>query len=86
MNGADDPVGAILARQGIDGPWHPLTATGLANRIYATNDVVLRIATDHPEAVEDARNRAMSARLNGRPGCERSDRRGIAAAQPARLP
>ena len=61
MNGVDDPVGAILARHGIDGPWHPLTATGLANRIYATGDVVLRIATDHPEAVEDARTESVAA-------------------------
>ena len=61
MNRADDSVGDILARQGIDGPWHPLTAPGLANRIYATDDVVLRIATDHPEAVEDARTESVAA-------------------------
>jgi hypothetical protein len=46
-----DPVDEILAHHGIQGPWATLESTGVANRIYATNDVVLRIATDHPEAV-----------------------------------
>jgi aminoglycoside phosphotransferase (APT) family kinase protein len=54
-------IDAILGRHGISGPWHPLKATGLANTIYATRDVVLRIATDHPEAVEDARTESVAA-------------------------
>jgi aminoglycoside phosphotransferase (APT) family kinase protein len=56
-----DPVNAILAHHGIRGPWEALRVTGLANRIYATSDVVLRIATDHPEAVEDARTESVAA-------------------------
>ena len=54
-------VDAILRHHGIPGPWHPLKATGLANTIYATNDAVVRIATDHPEAVEDARTESVAA-------------------------
>jgi aminoglycoside phosphotransferase (APT) family kinase protein len=56
-----DPVDAILAAHRIDGPWTPLNTTGLANRIYATRDVVLRIATDHPDAVPDARTESIAA-------------------------
>jgi aminoglycoside phosphotransferase (APT) family kinase protein len=56
-----DPVGAILARHGIRDPWEPLVCTGVANRIYATRDVVLRIATDHPEAIPDARTESVAA-------------------------
>ena len=39
----------------------PLNATGLANRVYATADVVLRVATDHPDAVPDARTESVAA-------------------------
>jgi aminoglycoside phosphotransferase (APT) family kinase protein len=56
-----DPIDEILARHGIAGPWTTLESTGVANRIYATNDVVLRIATDHPEAVTDARTESVAA-------------------------
>ncbi|HEY7501913.1 MAG TPA: aminoglycoside phosphotransferase family protein [Vicinamibacterales bacterium] len=56
-----DPVDDILTRHGIRGPWEPLTWTGVANRIYATRDAVLRIATDHAEAVEDARTESVAA-------------------------
>jgi aminoglycoside phosphotransferase (APT) family kinase protein len=56
-----DPVTEILARHGIRDPWEALTATGIANRIYATPGVVLRIASDHPEAVEDARTESVAA-------------------------
>ena len=56
-----DPVDDILAHHGIGGPWETLPATGIANRIYATSDVVLRIATDHPEAVKDARTESVAA-------------------------
>ena len=58
---AADPVDKILSHHGICGPWAPLHATGLANRIYATADVVLRVATDHPEAIEDARTESIAA-------------------------
>jgi aminoglycoside phosphotransferase (APT) family kinase protein len=56
-----DPVSEILASNGIHDPWQPLLCTGVANRIYATRDVVLRIATDHPEAVSDARTESVAA-------------------------
>jgi aminoglycoside phosphotransferase (APT) family kinase protein len=56
-----DPVDDILGHHGLRGPWEALTATGVVNRIYATPDVVLRIATDHPEAVEDARTESVAA-------------------------
>jgi aminoglycoside phosphotransferase (APT) family kinase protein len=56
-----DPVTEILARHGIREPWEALTATGIANRIYATSSVVLRVATDDPEAVEDARTESVAA-------------------------
>jgi aminoglycoside phosphotransferase (APT) family kinase protein len=56
-----DPVTALLARHGICDPWAPLPTTGLANRVYATANVVLRVATDHPEAVEDARTESVAA-------------------------
>jgi aminoglycoside phosphotransferase (APT) family kinase protein len=54
-------IDAIFKRHGIVGPWHPLPSTGVANRIYATRDVVLRVATDHPEAVVDARTESVAA-------------------------
>jgi hypothetical protein len=57
----DDPVDHILAVYRIPGPWQPLKATGLANRIYATSDVVLRIATDHSDAIPDARLESVAA-------------------------
>ena len=56
-----DPVDEILERHGIPGPWSTLQSTGVANRIYATRDVVLRVATDHPEAVSDARTESVAA-------------------------
>ena len=56
-----DPVDAILVAHGFAGPWTSLNATGLANRIYATDGVVLRVATDHPEAVPDARTESVAA-------------------------
>jgi fructosamine-3-kinase len=56
-----DPVEEILRAHRINGPWAPLPATGIANRIYATADVVLRIATDHPDGVLDARTESVAA-------------------------
>ena len=54
-------VGAMFARHGVRGAWTPLHATGVANWIYATRDVVLRVATDHPDAVPDARTESVAA-------------------------
>ena len=56
-----DPVDALLAAHGLSAPWQPLHSTGLANRIYGTSTVVLRVATDHPEAVPDARTESVAA-------------------------
>lgn len=56
-----DPVDQILARHGITGPWRPWSSTGVANRIYATRDVILRVATDHPDAIPDARTESVAA-------------------------
>src|SRR5262245_60630470 len=54
-------IDAILARHGISGPWKPLPSKGVANLIYATRDVVLRVATDHPEGTADARTESVAA-------------------------
>lgn len=56
-----DPVDDILRHHGVLAPWTVLPATGVANRIYATRDVVLRVATDHPEALPDARTESVAA-------------------------
>ncbi len=61
MDYVPDPVDAILATYSIDGPWEPLPATGVANRIYATQKAILRVATDHPEAICDARTESVAA-------------------------
>src|SRR5262249_52237324 len=57
----DDSVATILAAYGVPGPWHRLASTGIANRIYATHDVVLRVATDHDEAIADALTESIAA-------------------------
>jgi tRNA A-37 threonylcarbamoyl transferase component Bud32 len=56
-----DVVDAIFALHGIQEVWKVLAATGVANHIYATQDVVLKIATDHPDAVVDARTESVAA-------------------------
>jgi hypothetical protein len=56
-----DPVDEILEAYGLSGPWQPLEPTGVANRIYATQNVVLRVATDHPDAIVDARTESIAA-------------------------
>jgi aminoglycoside phosphotransferase (APT) family kinase protein len=58
---APDPVDAILAAYGVPGPWQRLKATGVANRIYGTHDIVLRIATDHDDAILDALTESIAA-------------------------
>lgn len=54
-------VSAIWTRLGVRGEWGELPATGVANFIYATDDVVLRIATLHPDGVSDARTESVAA-------------------------
>ena len=56
-----DPVDEILAAYRVSGPWQRLEANGVANRIYATQDLVLRVATDHPDAIVDARTESIVA-------------------------
>jgi len=54
-------IDAMFARHGVPGRWEVLPSTGLANRIFATRDVVLRVATDHPDGVVDARTESVAA-------------------------
>jgi hypothetical protein len=61
MNLEPDLIDAMFARHGVSGPWEPLPSTGLANLIYATRDVVLRVATDHPDGLVDARTESVAA-------------------------
>jgi aminoglycoside phosphotransferase (APT) family kinase protein len=56
-----DPVDDILSHHGLHEPWVILPATGVANRIYATATAVLRVATDHADAVADARTESVAA-------------------------
>jgi len=51
----------MFSRYGIRAAWSPLPLTGIANWIYATDDVVLRVATDHPDGVPDARTESVAA-------------------------
>jgi aminoglycoside phosphotransferase (APT) family kinase protein len=68
MNLPADLVDALFAQHGIRGPWAPMPATGIANTIYATREVVLRVATDHPDAVPDARTESVAAPAARRAG------------------
>jgi aminoglycoside phosphotransferase (APT) family kinase protein len=54
-------IAAMFARHGVSGPWEALPPTGLANHVFATRDVVLRLATDHPDSVVDARTESVAA-------------------------
>jgi aminoglycoside phosphotransferase (APT) family kinase protein len=56
-----DPVDELLRRHGLHAPWTALPATGIANRIYATAQVVVRVASDHEEAIPDARTESVAA-------------------------
>ena len=62
MNLDSGTVDAMFARHGVPGPWEPLPSLGLADRIFATRDVVLRVATDHPDGVADARTDRLQRR------------------------
>lgn len=61
MKTTTDPIDQILEACGMKGPWESLPATGLANRIYATKDVVIRVAKEHEEALRDARTESIAA-------------------------
>jgi aminoglycoside phosphotransferase (APT) family kinase protein len=54
-------IDAIFARHGVRGSWAPMAATGIANRIYATNDVVLRVAVGSEESISDARTESIAS-------------------------
>jgi len=54
-------VDDILRSLRIPGPWAPLPTTGLSKKVYATADVVVAIASDHPSAVSDARTESVAA-------------------------
>jgi aminoglycoside phosphotransferase (APT) family kinase protein len=56
-----DLVTAMFGRHGVSASWQPMPARGLANHVYATRDVVLRVATDHPEGIADARTESVAA-------------------------
>jgi aminoglycoside phosphotransferase (APT) family kinase protein len=56
-----DDIDALLRAHGLAAPWEPLVATGIANRIYATRDVVIRVAHDDPEALADAHTEWLAA-------------------------
>jgi aminoglycoside phosphotransferase (APT) family kinase protein len=56
-----DLIDAIFARHGIADAWEQLPSTGVANWIYATPDVVLRVATDHRDGVTDAHTESVAA-------------------------
>jgi aminoglycoside phosphotransferase (APT) family kinase protein len=58
----------ILRANGIFEDFAEMSSTGLANRIYATDNFVLRIPTDHAEALNDARTEAIAAPLVKRHG------------------
>jgi aminoglycoside phosphotransferase (APT) family kinase protein len=51
----------MFSAYGVRGAWQPLASTGIANWIYATEDVVLRVATDHRDGVPDARTESVAA-------------------------
>jgi len=61
MNLRPNVIDAMFARHGVSGLWEPLPSLGLANRIFGTRDVVLRVATDHLDGVVDARTESVAA-------------------------
>jgi aminoglycoside phosphotransferase (APT) family kinase protein len=54
-------IDTMFAEHGVSGRWEALPPTGLANHVFATRDVVLRLATDHPDGVVDARTESIAA-------------------------
>jgi len=63
-----DPIDEILDTCVMNGPWEPRLATWLANRIYATQDVVIRVAKEHVEALRDARTESIAAPIAHKTG------------------
>jgi len=63
VNSGDDAfaIDAILRHHGLVASWRQLQPTGIANRIYATDDVVIRVALDDAEALSDARTEWVAA-------------------------
>ncbi|HEY9656880.1 MAG TPA: hypothetical protein V6C65_00345, partial [Allocoleopsis sp.] len=56
-----DPVKEIFLQYGIKGDWEAILGLGVGNRIYATSDVILRIAADHPDSLSDAYTESVAA-------------------------
>lgn len=54
-------IDSIFAAHDIAGAWRKLPALGIANEIFATQHVVLRVATDDPQAIPDARTESVAA-------------------------
>ncbi len=54
-------VDEILRAVGVRGPWAPVASSGLAKKVYATADVIVAIASDHPSAVSDMRTESVAA-------------------------
>lgn len=59
----DRTVREILSQQGVFGQAVPLESQGVANHIYVTEELVIRIPTDHPEALSDAYTESVAAPL-----------------------
>jgi Ser/Thr protein kinase RdoA (MazF antagonist) len=56
-----DPIADILRQYKIKGPWEAILGRGVGNRIYATPDVVIRIAADHRDSLSDAYTESVAA-------------------------
>ncbi len=54
-------IKTIFQANNINEDFVELTTTGLANRVFATTDYILRIPTDHEEALSDARTESVAA-------------------------
>lgn len=54
-------IKSILSANGLEDHFTELHTNGLANRIFASDTVILRIPTDHQEAMNDARTEAVAA-------------------------
>lgn len=63
VNRGDDAfaIDAILRHHGLFASWRQLPSTGIANRIYATDTVVIRVALDDAEALADANTERVAA-------------------------
>jgi aminoglycoside phosphotransferase (APT) family kinase protein len=61
MKRDDDCIDAILREHGIAAPWQPMFSTGIANRVYATDEIVLRVSLDEPDALADAHTEWVAA-------------------------